>query len=120
MSKQTKAQSAVAFFYENAGYCHGPNETAEQGRKRCARRLAKAEQWLAAQPGHTIEWVIDQDYNPRDYDCGDMPDIGWGCIVAIGDDRESLWGITFDGDGEPWGNAYARVVVAEMALELMP
>lgn len=117
----TKAyQSAVAFFYEHAGYSYGPGETREQGRKRGARRLADAERWLMEQPGHTIQWVQDEDYNPADYDCGDMPEIGWGCVITVNGHIESLWSITFNGDGYPSGNAYARVVVAELALELMP
>lgn len=72
------------------------------------------------QPGFTVEWVQDADYDPSHYDCGDMPDIGWGCVVRANGQTESLWAITFDGDGYPNGNPYARVIVAELALELMP
>lgn len=115
-----RAKSAVAFFLANAGMSYQPAlETEREGHLRCARRLAQAERWLASQPGHTIEWLRDDNYDPADYDC-DMPAIGWGCIVRVAGQSESLWAITFDGDGEPWGNAYARVVVAEIALELMP
>lgn len=113
------AENAVAFFLENAGFSYGPGETAEEGCERCARELAEAEAWLMEQPGHTVEWRQDTDYDPNDYDVPDMPAIGWGCIVTVGEESSSLWAITFDGDGEPFGNPYARVVVAELASELM-
>lgn len=76
---------------------------------------------MVAQPGFQVMWHRDPDYDPADYDVGDMPGEGWGCVLATSEDRfNSLWAITFDGDGQPWGKPYARVVVAELALELMP
>lgn len=102
----TQQQTAIAFFKEH-------------GAARHAKSLANAEAWLASQPGHQIQWLRDFDYDPNDYDVKDMPNIGWGCIVQIGGNSASLWAITFDGDHWPQGNPYARVVVAELALELM-
>lgn len=121
----TATQTAIGFFREHAGYGVSPGETEEQGRDSSARTLAQAEAWLVAQPGFTVEWEQDEDYDPRDFDAPDMPEIGWCCLVTVPDGkggrhRESLCGITFDGDGYPTGNAYARVVVAELASELMP
>lgn len=113
--------AAVRFFLEHAGWGYDPaTETPEDGRHRGAVALAKAEAWLVERPGFTVKWEQDRDYDPKDYDCGDMPDVGWSCFVSDGLETESLHGITFDGDGEPWGNPYARVVVAELALDLMP
>lgn len=117
----TKPQTATAFFMKHAGYSVAEGETREQGRRRCAKELAAAERWLMEQPGHTVAWEQDRDYDPADSDVPDMPEIGWGCIVSLNDqDRHaSLWSVTFDGDGYPAGNPYARVVVAELAAELM-
>jgi hypothetical protein len=116
------------FFYDHAGYSFDPkkDKDAEAGHVRSAKALAAAERWLARQPGHTITWERDEDYNPDDYE-RPMPAIGWGCIVSVNGERrppgtESLWGITFGDEtqNEPWFNPYARVVVAELASELMP
>ncbi len=122
-SKRKPSRAAVQFFYENAGSAYNPaKETEEQGKRRGAIALARAEQWLSEQPGHTIEWLEDADYEPCQ--CGDSgcesPSFGWGCVVKVGDEQQSLWGIGFGGDGYPSGDTYARVVVAELALELMP
>lgn len=112
---------AVAFFREHGPHSVAPGETDEQGRERSARELADAEAWLVAQPGFTVQWLQDNDYDPADYDVPGMPDVGWGCIVrCCGGEQQSLWAITFDGDGHPDGHPYARVVVAELASELMP
>lgn len=118
-------QSAVAFFLEHAGWSYNPaTETPEQGRLRCARSLAKAERWLSEQNGHQVKWVEDTDYSPDDYDYppeNDTPGLAWGCVIDLDGERgASLWAITFEGNGEPWGKPYARVVVAELAYELMP
>ena len=116
----TATSDAVAFFLEYGGYGYNAaTETREEGRLRCARGYAAAEAWLVEQPGFTVEWVQDRDYDPADYDVP-VPEVGWGCIVRANGRTESLWAITFDGDGHPSGNPYARVVVAELASELMP
>ncbi|MDE2097386.1 MAG: hypothetical protein KGL39_09095 [Patescibacteria group bacterium] len=50
-TQSTRRQSsAEAFFLEHAGYSYDPAvETKEQGRKRCARDLARAERYGRAQ-----------------------------------------------------------------------
>lgn len=82
------------------------------------RFLARAELWLSEQPGYTVSWEQDTEYDPTDYDC-EMPDIAWRCTVTANGESACLCGITFDGDAEPFGKPYARVVVAELAQELM-
>lgn len=129
------------FFYRHAEGSYRPGvEIAEEGRLNYARRLAAAERWLLAREADGLaewEWVRDDDYNPADYDPPEPPDtVAWGCIVRVRDDDQywpdgdvaSVWAVTFDGDGEPTGSGclaygrlkpYARVVRAELALELM-
>jgi hypothetical protein len=101
------------FFFDHAGYSYKTGEeTAQQGRIRCASSLAHAEQ-LADRLGWTFEWEYDQD-----------PDLSWmtpeelakdhevlGCILKDADGQvlESLWGIV-DADAN-----YRRVVEAELA-----
>lgn len=114
----TARLEAVAFFTDQAGYSYDPaTETPEQGKARCGRELALAEAWLMERP-HTVEWEQD--------DCPDRSGIEhdgplFQCCVSVkvGAEwkRESLCGI----DLGPTGNecdAYMRVVVAELALEL--
>ncbi len=111
MATQDKSyRDAVAFFLENAGYSYDPaTETKRQGSLRSARELADAERWLVEQPGFQVEWQPDEE------SAGE-----WGCIVTVNGERNSLWGIDFADGAEPWGEPYARVVVAELAHELMP
>lgn len=112
---------AVAFFREHGGYSYDhTTETPEQGREACARAMADAEAWLLAQDDYSVEWVQDENYNPADYDVPDMPDVGYGCIVRVGEEQASLWGITFTDTTDHTNSPYARVVVAELASELMP
>jgi hypothetical protein len=122
MTKQEK--TAVAFFYENAGYSYDPvKETQEQGRKRCARSLAKAEAWLTEQP-HQIEWTEDPDADRSwmDETMGDDWPL-FQCAVAImGDNGDWKWSSLCGIDLGPTGmecREYMRVVVAELASELM-
>jgi hypothetical protein len=118
-SEITVTAEAIAFFREYGGYSVATGETDAQGRERSAREMAAAEAWLVAQPGFQVRWVQDNDYNPDDYDIDDMPDVAFGCVVKVDGEESSLWGITFDGPG-PEGSPYARIVVAELAAELMP
>lgn len=104
---------AQRFFWDHAGWGYMPGaETPEHGRAAGARKLAAAETWLSEQAGHTVRWVPDT--------FGGEPG-EWACVVRLDPARsESLCGIDFEGDGEPWGKPYARVVAAELALQLMP
>lgn len=113
---------AVQFFYEHAGYNWQPDtETQEEGRMRCARQMAQAEEW-AKEYGYTVEWSddwwIDREGHQREFDCYDEggPQT---CEVAVlinagGDDVASLGCID---DATP---EYKRVIEAELALEVMP
>jgi hypothetical protein len=109
---------AVAFFLKHAGYSwDSKTETREQGRLRCAEKLARAEAWLAQQPGHQIEWNEDEhadrsgiEHDGPLYMCGvRVPDVG----------ARGLFGIDLGEHGE-LSDPYTRVVVAELACELMP
>lgn len=107
------------FFYDNAGYSYDPKiETPEHGRYRCAVALADAET-LATAHGYSFEWSIDPDVDSSDFDGENEPYAQWLCTMYndAGDIVANLGGIDFGPDGEPWGNAYRRVVEAELALE---
>lgn len=115
--QQTKKESAVAFFYANAGYGYDPaNETRHQGRKRGARALAQAEEW--AKLNLSFEWAVD------DCDSSEFSDARpawqlWTCC-ARGENNTvmaSLGAIDFGRDGSPWGESYKRVIEAELALD---
>lgn len=137
----------IHFFFLNAGCGYNPTlETKDEGWLRGATKLAEAEVWLEKNDGE-CEWLIDDDYSPDEYDAPDMPNNAWGCIVRVpreGDPpwghrgpwvrHASLWAITFEPeDNTPWFDPddntrrptraelkpYARVVQAELALELM-
>jgi hypothetical protein len=115
MDKTTDAD--VAFFYEHAGWSHTPGtETPEEGRLRGARKLAKAERWLSRQNGHTVEWDAepDPDYSGIDHN-GPL----FCCLVCVpGLVGQSLGNIDLGPDCNLC-DPYTRVVVAELALELM-
>jgi hypothetical protein len=116
MTKPTDVD--VAFFYEHAGWSYTPSEeTSEEGRRRCARELAAAEKWLSRQHGYTVEWdgepIPDRsgiDHNGPLFCC-------LVCVPGVG--GQSLGNIDLGPDGD-LGDPYTRVVVAELALELMP
>jgi len=117
MAKNVKKRTPSQFFYAEAGLSYDPKkETKEQGRKRGARELAKAEAWLAAQPGHQILWEED-DYPDRSG--VDHDGMLYGVVVTLSDGRcASLYGVDL-GAAEDISDPYTRVVVAELALELM-
>jgi hypothetical protein len=109
-------QRAVDFFYKHAGYGYGPGETPEQGRRRGAVKLAKAEQEATAR-GWTVKWEEDPE--------------GWDSLGDIDPDdvKEILVAVLYDEDGNVLGSLgsivnpdrdYARVVEAELALEALP
>src|SRR5262245_58257864 len=100
----------TTFFFRNAGYSYNPkNETRIQGRWRCARDLAAAEQH-AARMGWTATW----EWDAMEWDGeGPAPHEVLGCVLknADGEILASLWGI-----GDP-SRDYRRVVEAELAAE---
>lgn len=115
---------AEDFFYEHAGYSYDPKtETPEQGRRRGAKELAKAEEWAKGH-GYYFEW--EQEGEPwstfldgTEVDIDDVSDIVW---VVMRDDEgkvvQSLGGI-IEGHDERANRRYRRVVEAELALEAM-
>ena len=81
--KSSPRAKAVAFFHKHAGYSWDPKkETHEQGRRRCARELADAEQTAAAR-GWRVEWEHDE----LPYEMGDaeteMPSVCACCAVWL-------------------------------------
>ncbi len=106
----TKAEK---FFFEYAGYGWTPGkETSRQGRERGAKHLAKAEQ-RASEDGYSFVWdkgsMVSEDKEPYDL---------WSCVMKTmkGAVVDSISGVDFGPDGEPWGDPYRRVTEAELAL----
>lgn len=115
------------FFLKHAGWSYDPlKETSEQGRRRCAKRLAQAEKW-AKENDYFFRWELDgrdsSEWISANEDGGKNhnPWQTWGCILRDSDHKvcQSLGGIDFGRDGEPWNDPYKRVVEAELALEEM-
>lgn len=100
---------SVNFFYEHASYSYDPNtETPDEGRKRTARALAKAEvDGLNA--GMLVTWYEDEE-EPGHYlaVCRAKDVIGRYEQVA------SLGGVDAD-----WDSPYRRVVTAELFAEAL-
>lgn len=120
MKKKTY-KTPYIFFFTQAGYSYNTakGETRNQGRIRCAQELVKAEDW--AKLHLSFEWNRDDTTSAEFSD--ERPAWGlWLCTARgiNGDIVQSLSGIDFGRDGEPWGHPYKRVVEAELALEEMP
>lgn len=107
--------SAVEFFAWQSG-CGLPGSAA---RLEAARKLAAAEEWGRGREDFSAEWEPDDDYHPDDYDSPGMPPVAFRCIVRAGGEVQSLWGVTFAGPHHEPAGPYARLVVAELSLELM-
>lgn len=120
-------KQAAAFFFEHAGYSYDPaRETADQGRKRCAIELARAERDARAQ-GIWFSWDRDEegcaggDYKPCKSDPLGPRHLVMYCIAKrnkpgqdhVYDVLASLSGIC-----EP-SPEYRRVVEAELAMEAL-
>jgi hypothetical protein len=114
-------ETAVKFFHEHAGFSHGPDETPEQGRQSYAEALAAAEDW-AWREGYTSRWEVDPDIDSSDFSDESPPYALWSCDIGAldepGSGLQSLGGIDLGRDGHPDSTPYARVVQAELALEL--
>jgi hypothetical protein len=110
----------VQFFYEHAGYGYNPKtETPEEGRMRGAKSLAAAER-LASEHGVQFEWYQDGLTNREWTDEGEEYQT-WACrMIYQGETLDALGGVDFGQDGSPWGDNYARVVEAELALQFEP
>ena len=116
-------QLPFEFFLAHARYRYDPRtETAEQGRRRCAKALADAE-LKSTLSGWSCKWEVDTDSSSADWpDGGEPPYAVWGCTLRDeqGKSLGSLWSIDFGREGEPWGQPYRRVIEAELALEALP
>jgi len=114
MSKLTTDEK---FFFDHAGYSYGKGETKRQGRERGARALAQAEA-KARQGGFSFVWQIDPDTDSSDWSDDEPAWRVWQCCMLNPEGRivDSLHGIDFGRDGEPWGDPYKRIVEAELAL----
>jgi len=116
------SKTAYHFFLAHAGYSYDPKtQTPMQGRIKAAQKLAKAEQW-ANETGMYFAWEIS------DIDASDFSDENyplWDCFAYTYTDGEpvlqqSTGAVDFGAECTPWGDPYARVVCAELALDLMP
>lgn len=114
------------FFLKYAGYSYDPaTQTPMQDRIQCAQKLARA-QTIAHARGMRWRWEYsDIDSSDHRDDC--EPYRLWDCIMydplTLGQDAPavgSLCAIDLGPDGTPWGDPYARVMEAELALEYLP
>jgi hypothetical protein len=115
-AKQFK--KATQFFYENAGYSYKTGvETPEQGKKRCARSLARAERY-AREHDFSFEWQYD------DAGCSGCSCESDSCKCSTGESHETLGCIARDSEGKIfasfWGicepsQDYRREIEAELA-----
>lgn len=109
---------AVEFFYEHAGYCHDPvTETEEEGRRRGAVRLAKAEAHAKAGP-----FFFDEEPDDMPWD-GDVPYDGPLWVVTLYAVEGALDAVPLGAIGSvpcELSDDYMRVVRAELALEYLP
>ena len=93
---------AEQFFFDNAGYSYDPKvETPEQGRTRCAQRLAAAEE-EADRCGWWVEWTDDGEEDGRW--CRPLRDNNSAILNSLG-------GI------DVCAGPHARVVAAELAAD---
>jgi hypothetical protein len=98
------------FFYNNAGWSYDPaTETSEQGRWKCARKLAAAEEW-AARVNLEYEWGEDWDSCEHEYE--PRPDSCEYCMASLGKEVLASLGCIDDATDD-----YRRVIEAELALE---
>ncbi len=95
---------AEQFFFDNAGYSYDPEaETPEQGRAKCAQRLAAAEE-EADRRGWWVEWTDDGEEDGAPRWCALLRDSGSAVLNSLG-------GI------DVCAGPYARVVAAELAAD---
>lgn len=110
--------NAYRFFLSKAGYSYNPStETKMQGRIRCARSLAAAER-LARDENCSFSWEQD-DTTSQEFSDKKPYYYLWACVMrdASGKVVQSLGGVDFGRDRDPWMDDYRRVVEAELAAE---
>ena len=113
-------EAAWQFFLKHAGFSYKSGATEREKKNaqaRGARKLADAER-RATQNGYSFSWETDT-IDSSDFSDDPNPWALWICVMRDPQGRvvESLSGIDFGRDGEPYGDPYARVVQAELALE---
>lgn len=118
----TEMNGSERFFYDNAEFSWDPRiETREEGRRSAAKALAKAEQW-ATEKAVMFKWDIDRDSDSSDFS-GERPAwVLWECCAYLTDENipdAGVRGVDFGRDGSPRGSAYARVIRASLALDMM-
>lgn len=111
---------AEQFFFDSAGYSYDPKtENAEQGKIRCAERMAKAER-DGREAGLSFQW--SEDYRDSSEWSDEKPSwVQYICVCFAPDGimLASLSGVDFGRDGTPESNPYRRVVEAELAIEAL-
>lgn len=96
---------AFMFFFDNAGWSYDPKtQTEEEGRMETANRLALAEAF-AQEAGIEFTWEVDEVYDGATLYCCQCVQFPSACLGGIDVDET---------------DDYARVVKAELALELIP
>ena len=117
--KDHRLISAEQFFRKHAGFSYDPQtQTREQGIAQCAEALSIAE-YDARDKGFTYSWSIDPDVNSSDFS-DEKPFYSlWQCAMYDRKGRivNSLHGIDFGRNRDPFGKAYKRVVEAELAID---
>jgi hypothetical protein len=113
------------FFFEHAGYSWNAKagETPEQGRTRGAIALEVAERAVRnLRHAEAIQFVWEHDDQTNEsFEDTDEPYALWQCCLMVGDTpASSVGGVDFGRDGSPVGDAYARVIEAELAAEWLP
>lgn len=106
------------FFYDVAGFSYDPKtETEDEGRRRCARDLAAAEERL--QNGN---YIVSVEPDPEPWD-GDFPYDGplwivtvWGAMSGRPNTLGAVGSVACPSVDDP----YIRVVAAELAAEHIP
>lgn len=116
MQELTEAEQ---LFYDHAGWSYNPSkETAEEGRRRCARELAEAEEW-AKREGITFDWAEDwgvgnhRDFYGEDSAYADREPETCEQVVA----RRGATVLASLGCVDDATNEYRRVIEAELADE---
>ena len=110
--------NSYQFFLSQAGSSHNPEvETAMQGRIRGARALALSER-KARDAGCSFEWQQD-DCDSSEWSDEEPAWAQWVCIMRDENGKvlETVGGVDFGRDRDPWMDSYRRVVEAELALE---
>lgn len=118
--KAARLKNAVQFFYDFAGYSYKVNEeTPEQGHKRYAKALAKAEE-AAHQAFYSFEWINGDECigcDCQNADCACCNRTTHDCYSCTMRDENGEVKASLGSICEPTVE-YRRVVQAELATEV--